>query len=201
MRMSVLEHGLPVGFFTRWRAVAAGLAIAGVIIICFDLYARMNKYISEPKAAPACYGRQHVAGKQVIPPLGTRDSHGHSIDDRLPGIDTDRIALALRVCTPQSCAGPASKEYRSTMSWYLFYRLQQTSQLYRSYGDAGLARARRVYGEPIDARVEQGLRDRYAAGVFRVNDFHDHRAALTTILFKGGDALRPCRAGEPAEIE
>lgn len=199
--MSLFEQGLPAGFFTRWRAVATGLAIAGVAIVCFDVYTRVNKFISEPKAAPACYGRQHVAGKQIIPPPGSRVNDGRSIDDRLSGIDTDKIALALRVCAPQSCPGSALREYRSTMSWYLFYRLQQTSQLYRSYGDAGLVRARRIYGEPIDALIEQGLRDRYAAGVFRVNDFHDHRAALATILFKGGDALRPCWAGEPAEIE
>jgi hypothetical protein len=87
------------------------------------------------------------------------------------------------------------------MSWYLFYRLQQTSQLYRNYGDAGLARARQIYREPIDVRVEQGLRERYAAGVFRINDFRSHRAAFAMIVLKGGDALRPCRVDEPAEIE
>ncbi len=199
--MSVFEQGLPAGFFTRWRAVAVGLAIGGVVIVGRDVYTRVEKYTSEPKVAPACYGRQHVAGKRIISPRGSRAASGYLIDDRLSSIDTDKITLALRVCTPQSCPGGALKEYRSTMSWYLFYRLQQTSQLYRSYGDAGLARARQIYREPIDVRVEQGLRERFAAGVFRVNDFRDHRAALAMIVLKGGDALRPCSVGEPDEIE
>jgi len=50
-------------------------------------------------------------------------------------------------------------------------------------------------------RVEQGLRERYAAGVFRINDFRSHRAAFAMIVLKGGDALRPCRVDEPAAIE
>ena len=199
--MSVFEQGLPAGFFTRWRAVATGLGIAGVVIVCIDISVRVERYTSEPKTAPACYGRQHVEGKQGIPSRGSRDNSGRSIDDRLPGIDADKVALAIRVCTPQSCPSAAVKAYRSTMSWYLFYRLQQTTQLYRNYGDAGLARARQIYREPLDLRVEEGLRERYAAGVFRLNDFREHRAAFAMIVFKGGDALRPCRVDEPAEVE
>jgi len=197
VRVSVFEEGLPASFFTRWRAVATGLAIAGVAIAGFDVFALVTKHVSEPKKAPACYGRQHVAGRQGIPPRGERDAQGHSVDDRLSGIDTDRITLALRICTTQSCPSGALKDYRSAMSWYLFYRLQHTSQLYRSYGDAGLARAREIYREPIDVLVEQGMRERYAAGVFRVNDFLDRRTAIAIIVFGGGDALRPCTAADP----
>ena len=87
------------------------------------------------------------------------------------------------------------------MFWYLSSRLQHTSNLYRRFGDAGLMRAREIYREPIDVRVEQGLRERYAAGTFRLNDFRQYHAAVVTIVLKGGDALRPCMVGEPAEEE
>lgn len=199
--MSVIEQGLAAGFLTRWGAIAVGLAAAGVTMVGFDVFARFEKYRSEPSVAPACYGRPLVGGKQVISPRGSRDAAGYLIDDRSSSIDTDKITLALRVCTPQSCPSGALKEYRSAMSWYLFYRTQQTTQLYRNYGDAGLARARQIYREPIDMQIEKGVRERYAAGIFRVNDFRDLRAALAIIVLKGGDALRPCRADEPAAID
>jgi len=199
--MSVLEQGLPAGFFTRWRAVAVGLAIGGVVIVGRDVYGRVERYTSEPKVAPACYGRQHVAGKQTILPRGAPDGNGPSIDKRLADFNVDHITLALRVCTPQSCPSSAWKEYRSAMFWYLSSRLQHASNLYRRFGDAGLTRAREIYREPIDIRVEQGLRERYAAGVFRLNDFRQNHAAVATIVLKGGDALRPCMVGEPAEEE
>ena len=199
--MSVFEAGLPASFFTRWGAVAAGLVVAGITIAGFDMFARVNKHISEPKAAPVCYGRPHVAGKQGIPSRGERDAQGQSVDDRHIGINADKITLAMRVCTTQSCPRDAAREYRSAIFWYLFYRQQHTSQLYRSYGDAGLARARQIYRDPIDVRVEQGLRERYAAGVFRVNDFTDQRTAVAMIALERGEALRPCTAGDPPNAD
>ena len=199
MRMSMLEQGLPSGFFTRWRAVATGLAVGGVAMIGFGVFARVERYMSEPKTAPACYGRQHLAGTKAIPSRGSRDGGGRSIDDRFPNFDPDKITLALRVCTPQSCPKDALKEFRSAMFWYLSSRLQHTSTLYRNHGELGLLRAREIFRDPIDARVEQGLRERYAAGIFRLNDFRQNHAAVSIIVLKGGDALRPCRIGEPAE--
>jgi len=197
--MSVLEQGLPAGFFTRWRAVASGLAIAGITMVGFSVWANVKYYTSEPRTAPACYGSPQVAGKQAIPPRGASDGKGPSVDDRLASFDIDKTTLALRVCTLQSCPSAALKEYRSAMFWYLASRLQHTSNLYRRFGDAGLARAREIYREPIDVLVEQGLRERYAAGIFRLNDFRQNHAAVATIVLKGGDALRPCRVGELAE--
>jgi hypothetical protein len=113
MRMSMLEQGLPSGFFTRWRAVAAGLAIGGVAMVGFGVFARVERYMSEPKTAPACYGRQHVAGTKAMPSRGSRDRGGRSIDDRIANFDPDKITLALRVCTPQSHLQPVPRLWRS----------------------------------------------------------------------------------------
>lgn len=197
--MSLLEHGLPANFFTRWRAVAAGLGIAGAVLIVSEIYLKAKYYVSEPTTAPACYGREHIAGKQSIPSRGLRDRNGHSVDDRHASFDADRVTLALRVCTPKSCPANAWKEYRSAMFWYLSSRLQHTSSLYRAYGDDGLTRARMIYREPLDVKVVDGLRERYAAGVFRLNDFRQNHAAVAILVLKGSDALRPCGEGEAAE--
>jgi hypothetical protein len=192
--MSLFEHGLPASFFTRGRAVAAGLGIGGAAIIALSIYAAIEKYVSEPATAPACYGDGLVAGKGIIPPRGTRLRNGGSIDERPAAStgETDRLTLALRACTPQSCPKPAWQEYRSALFWYLSPRLQHTSRLYQGYGDDGLIRAREIYREPLDVKIEQGLRERYATGVFRFNDFRQNREAVTILVLKGAEALRPC---------
>ena len=197
--MSLLENGLPAGFFTRWRAVATGLGIAGAVIIVLNIYSTVSYYVSEPKTAPACYGTEQVAGKQVIPNRGARDRNGHSVDDRLASFNADQLTLAQRICTAQSCPSQAWKEYRSAMFWYLSSRLQHTSNLYCAYGDAGLMRASEIYREPFDQNIVEGLRQRYAAGVFRLNDFRQNRAAVAILTLRSNDALRPCGKGDLAE--
>jgi hypothetical protein len=197
--MSLLQHGLPASFFTRWRAVATGLAIGGALLLASEICMKAKYYVSEPKTAPACYGGEHAAGKQIIPERGWRDRSGRSIEDRHASFDADQVTLALRVCTPQSCPNKAWKEYRSAMFWYLSSRLQHTSHLYRDYGDAGLVRAREIYRDPLDVKVVDGLRERYAAGVFRLNDFRQNHAAVTILVLKGSDGLRPCGKGESVE--
>jgi hypothetical protein len=60
----------------------------------------------------------------------------------------------------------------------------------------GLIRARETYREPLDIKIEEGLRERYAAGVFRFNDFRQNREAVTILVLKGAEALRPCTKSE-----
>jgi hypothetical protein len=194
--MSLLEHGLPASFFTRWRAVAVGLFVGGVVLIGNEIYIKVKTYVTEPTTAPACYGNEHIAGKQTLPAYGLRDRYGHSVDDRQASFNPDQVTLALRVCTPQSCPSQAWKAYRSAMFWYLSSRLQHTSNLYRQYGNDGLARARMIYSEPLDIKVVDGLQKRYAAGVFRLNDFSQNHAAVAILVLKGSDGLRPCSKGE-----
>lgn len=199
--MSLLQQGLPSSFFTRWSAVAAGLLIGILVIVAFHIHAKAKYYITEPKMAPACYGRDHVAGTLSIPGRGLRDKNGRPFEDRLASFNADDIAAAMHVCSPQFCPRKAWNIYHSAMFWYLSSRLQHTSHLYRAYGEDGLARARQIYREPIDIKAEQGLRERYAAGVFRLSDFRQKKAAVAIIVLAGGDALRPCRKGEPGESD
>jgi hypothetical protein len=196
--MSILEHGLPSSFFTRWRAVATGLGIGGAGIIALSIYAGIEKYVSEPKTAPACYGDGVRPGKGIIPPRGDRLRNGGSFDERPDSTaasrsENERLTLALRACTAQSCPKQAWKAYRSALFWYLSPRLQHTSRLYLGFGEDGLIRAREIYREPLDIKIEEGLRERYAAGVFRFNDFTQQREAVTILVLKGAEALRPCK--------
>ena len=132
-------------------------------------------------------------GRRPIPARGARDRSGHSIDDRVPGFDLDRLTLAQRVCTPSACGREEWKAYRSAMFWYVSTRLQHTSRLDRDYGDEGLARAREIYGSALDRQIEEGLRARYRAKVFRLNDFTQDRDAMIILVLRGGEELRPCR--------
>lgn len=62
------------------------------------------------------------------------------------------------------------------------------------YGDKGLDHARRLFASRADLDIEQGLRDRYHAGIFRIRDFRQNQDAISIILLARGQALRPCRA-------
>ena len=196
--MSLLEHGLPARFLTRWRAVATGLFIGGAAIIALNIYAKIKNSTSEPTTAPACYGDGVRPQNNILPPRGDRLRNGGSYDDRPDNMDShrylkERLALASRSCSPQSCPKQALSAYRDAMFWYLSPRLQHTSRLYLGFGEPGLIRAHQIYREPLDRRIEEGLRERYAAGLFRFNDFHQQRDAVAILVLKGADVLRPCK--------
>lgn len=191
--MSLLTEGLPPRFFTRWRAVATGLFIAGAFIVGNEAYAKLKYYLSEPITAPPCYGNAHAVRTQPIPGRGVQDRNSHSIDDRLRGDDRDRLTLAQRLCTTSACRREEWRAYRSAIFWYVSGRLQHTSRLDREYGDAGLTRAQEVYGTAFDRQIEDGLRKRYSMGAFRLNDFTQDRDAMAILILKNGEALRPCR--------
>jgi len=106
----------------------------------------------------------------------------------------DRMTLAQRVCTPSACGREEWQAYRSALFWYLASRLQHTTRLDRDYGDPGLARSREIYSTALDRQIEDGLRERYRAKVFRINDFRQDRDAVAILVLKRGEALRPCRA-------
>jgi hypothetical protein len=65
-----------------------------------------------------------------------------------------------------------------------------------AYGDNGLRLARSIYSEPVDLQIEKGLRERYEAKLFRINDSRQNRDAMAIMIFKGGAALRSCRRSD-----
>ena len=104
--MSLLEHGLPASFFTRWRAVATGLFIGGLAIIALNIYAKIKNHTSEPTTAPACYGDGVSPGKNILPPRGERLRNGGSYDDRPDNMDS---VTSLPAMSTMCARPPASK--------------------------------------------------------------------------------------------
>ena len=51
-----------------------------------------------------------------------------------------------------------------------------------------------LFGGKADLDIEQGLRERYNAGIFRIKDFRQNQDAIAILMMAGGKALRPCRA-------
>jgi hypothetical protein len=45
---------------------------------------------------------------------------------------------------------------------------------------------------PLLEIAQQGLKERYAAGVFRINDFRQNREAVAILSLSSAEALRPC---------
>lgn len=150
---------------------------------------------TEPTKAPSCYwaDEAYAPGQQTMPLAGAHSSGRPNNHRRMSASDTDKVLATEKVCKPGACTAAALFAYKSAFFWYLEPRLQHIRQLDMNYGDAGLRLARTLYSEPIDRRLEQGLRERYQAKAFRINDSRQNRDALAILIFKGGEALRPCR--------
>jgi hypothetical protein len=100
---------------------------------------------------------------------------------------------AAKVCRIGGCDAAAWKAYRSDLFWYLSARLQHLRLLDMKYGDPGIRRAQSIYDSPSDRQIEQDLRDRYRAGVFRLKDLGQNRDAISILVLAGSRALKPCR--------
>ena len=197
--MSIWTDGIPDRFLTPVWAVALGLFIGGAYMIYNEIEATVRYYATEPKTAPICYltkSRKHEPGTKRIPARGARDRSGRSIDDPPKNYDIDKMFLAARACTPDSCDSDARWAYDSALFWYVSARKRHTAGLDRVYGDAGLERARAIYRTPKDRQIEQGMRDLYNADILRINDFKQNREAIAILIMRGGEAFRPCRWNE-----
>jgi|EndMetStandDraft_2_1072991.scaffolds.fasta_scaffold95614_2 hypothetical protein len=194
--------GFSDGALTPTRALATGLFIAGVVIIGLWTYGSIRHWLMpEPHVAPACYGAEgtnHTAGRAPAPYNPADRDHAlwwgeHSRHN------IERVNTAELACTAKSCDRKAWAQYRSDMFWYLADRMQRTRQLDATYGDAGLRRARELFGNKADIEIEQGLRARYKAGIFRIKDLKEQQDAYSILIFAGDAALRPCRRASTAK--
>lgn len=194
-----LANGFSDRALTPARAMVAGLFIGGAAIVGLWTYGSISHWVKrDPTVAPACYGADrvnHMAGTKP-PPRNPANR-----DERLwwnPRGETyvERMIAAGYVCTAKSCDRKAWEQYRSALFWYISERMQRTRQLDSNYGDKGLERARVLFGGKVDLDIEQGLRDRYNAGIFRIKDLRQNQDAIAIVLMAGGRGLRPCRAGQ-----
>jgi hypothetical protein len=155
----------------------------------------------DPTVAPACYGTErasHIAGSRPIPAIKPIAGDDSIPEDRLwwnPRGErrVQRMAAAGVACTTQSCERKAWEAYRSALFWYLSERMHRTRDLDATYGERGLERARGLFGGKADLDIEQGLRDRYRAGVFQIRSLRQNQDAVAIVVLSGGHALRPCR--------
>jgi hypothetical protein len=177
----------------------AGIITLGVVLGTYDWLAQ--RPAADPITPPACYGADeanYTPHNQPIPLRGAPGRGGPSIDQRRDKQYLERIEDAESTCGVNVCTRQAFDNYRSALFWYLSLRTQHTRQLDREYGQLGLRRAADIYSEPEDARIENGLRERYRRGVFRIADFRQNRDAVAILVLKGGTALRPCRRADIA---
>ncbi len=162
-------------------------------------YGSLVNWGTEPSAAPKCYwaDQAYVPANESMPLVGAPDQNGVPNNRRrMDSSVTDKVLEAEKACQPGACTPQAAKAYRSAFFWYIEPRLQHTRQLDRIYGDNGLRLARTIYSEPIDRRLEEGLRERYRAKAFRINGSRQNRDAMAILIFNGGAALRSCRKSD-----
>lgn len=196
MSESIWDRGLPASFFTRGSAMALGGLIGGVAVLIVSGYVWLERYVGEPDQAPACYGEARPAppGEAQIVAGNLRNRHA-GIDEytRRDGAYLDRMLEAHKACPAAACAGKAWEDYCSALFWYVSTRLTHMSKLQVIHGESGIRASRQTYDTPADREIERGLRERYRAKVFRLNDFSQNREAIAILTLKGGEALRPCR--------
>lgn len=129
--------------------------------------------------------------------MGAPDRNGVPNNRRRMGNHyIEAVLAAEKSCKPGACTSDAAKAYRSALFWYVEPRLQHTRQLEMSYGDNGLRLARTIYSDAVDLQIEKGLRKRYQARAFRINDSRQNRDAMAILIFKGGAARRSCRKSD-----
>ena len=198
MRATIVREPVEPSFFTVPRVIAACVATAVVI---FGAIAGggwlLQKWRGDPTEAPACYWADqanYTPGNAALTLRGDPKTDRRN-DKHAP---PETVLEAEAACKVGACTSEGSKTYRSTITSYLSDRLRHTRELDRTYGQAGVRRAAEIYSEPLDERIEKGLRERYRAGVFRIKDFRENADAIAMLVFKGGAALRPCSKADRA---
>jgi hypothetical protein len=190
----IIRNGLPLHWFTRRNALLTGLGIALTFVACNEAYHYVRKRVSEPAQAAPCFEPYDATYKPGSAPLPARGTP--STDQRGDELYLTRVKDAERLCTPQSCDKAALAAYNGALFWYFSDRMRHMRRLDMNYGEAGIARARQLYRTADDLAIEQGLRERYQAKTFRINDSRQHREVKSILIFKGGEAMRPCRKGD-----
>jgi hypothetical protein len=166
---------------------------------CWFGYGSLANRATEPTSAPNCYwaDEAYVPQNQTMPLIGAPDRNGVPNNSRRMGFsDVEKVFAAEKVCKPSACTADSLNAYKSAFFWYIEPRLQHIRQLDMLYGDNGLRLARTIYATAVDQQIEKGLRDRYQAKAFRINDSRQNRDAMAILIFKGAAALRSCRKSD-----
>ena len=203
MSLANLSGGIPDRYLTRSGALLMGLLVGTTLLGGLLAYGWLANRQTEPGQAPACYGSEnanYMPRNEVMPLRGAKERDGSSPDQRLYTHYVDDVRKAAALCTPKACSRKDWEVYRSALFWYMSSRLRDLRRADERYGEAGLARMRETYDTPADREVDEGLRARYRAGIFRINDFRldrdGNREAVAILVHKDSATLRPCRRSD-----
>jgi len=186
-------QGFPHHGLSRGNMYLIGFVIVVLVGFVGDVRNDVTKLFAAPPPVPQClprYGGYYPPGIKSLPPAGSPETDARDVS-LVWGVKD-----AARVCTAENCDTAALANYREALHRYFAARAAHTYRLDRQYGDPGLARARRLYQTADDLEVEQGLRERHRAKVFRINADSFAEQPLRMLLFRGADALRACRTGD-----
>lgn len=193
---SLHADGLPAWLFTPRMAVVSGAAIGILVLLIGSAFSLVGSLLEgNVNSAPACF-----AIERAVKP-GTWVFDRKSFDAlRTAGVRTQNVTKVLAVetaCQLDACPAAAREQYRQAVRTYIMDRSRAVSGLFAGYGEPGLMYAHWVYDEDVDKAIIQGLRHRYAAGLFDLkrmdNGGHDYTAATRMLLFAAAKDFKPCR--------
>jgi hypothetical protein len=160
-------------------------------------YVSLKRHFTEPSDGPACYGTA-----RIISPEDTRIEAKNSrrprdnVNEYTRGGASyaEKVRDAQIACKPDKCESGALRTYKSALFWYLSERHRHMGRLNEIHGEEGIRASQRIFATGIDREIEEGMRARYRAGLFRLNDTRDDtdRAVMSILIFKGGEGMRPC---------
>lgn len=191
---TLLREGIPERLFTRTNAIASALAFCALVIFAGGIYQRLAFALGP---VPSCFGADEPLTKRpgatlakatdvIFAASGGRVSFSNSY--------AEAALAAQKLCPPSACGAAASEAYRSKMFWYLDDRFQKTRAMQNLAGKVGLAEAIAHFSRSIDRELEQGLRDRYKAGLIDLlrQGWAQHGEALPMLMFRGAQQLKAC---------
>jgi hypothetical protein len=166
--------------------------LVAVVLLGFvgDVRRYVTKLFAAPPPVPLClqpYSGYVQTGIKSLPPAGTAETDARDMS-LVWGVRD-----AARICTTESCDTGAVANYRQALHRYFESRVRHTHRLDIQYGAPGFARAQRLYQTADDLEIEQGLRERQRAKVYRINADSFAEQPIRVLLFRGADALRACR--------
>ncbi|MGE0054883.1 MAG: hypothetical protein AB7S74_11795 [Hyphomicrobium sp.] len=101
---------------------------------------------------------------------------------------------AARACQSGWCDNRMRYSMNYNLAHYLAERRAVTTDLYRSEGDAGLAKAAQLFSTPDDVKLASDAASLYAKGRLDPAELQDERDALALVMMKSADSFKPCVA-------
>ena len=191
------ENGLPQWLYT-WKAVGI-IAVGGPIAVMLigtmlsSITGGLASLLPADESAPAC----HLSNRD---PIGPPRKDFNFNDSRIGEMEAarskavEKFQTAAESCRPGACSSAARQEFRKAARIYIDARARAQEMMLSWYGDDGLRPATITYSENVDDLIVTAIRDRYAAGLFDLDNLRGIEAATRMLLFRPIAEFTPCRA-------